>query len=73
MHLEDDFILRVSERFHVVIVIHPGPGTSPGIAFGKDVLRGGSDGADAINSSLVKLHDKGIIHVMVLVVYLNTN
>lgn len=71
MHLENYLVLWVTESLHVIILIHPGPGASPGIFFNKDELRGGSGGADAINGSLVQLQNDLLLDIAVLVVCYN--
>jgi hypothetical protein len=68
MHFKNDLVLWVTESLHVIILIHPGPGASPGISFNKDELRGGSGGSDAINSSLVQLQNDLLLDIVVLVV-----
>jgi hypothetical protein len=68
VHLVDNLVLGVREGLQVVVVVGPGPGAAPGVAFDEDVLAGGASGTDSVNGSLVKVQDEGLVKVVVLVV-----
>jgi hypothetical protein len=68
VHLVDDLVLRVGESLEVVVVVGPGPGSAPGVAFNEDVLGSGTGGTDTVDSGLVQVQDNGLVHVVVLVV-----
>ena len=69
MHLVDDLVGGVGERFHVVVDLNPGPGAGPGVAFDEDVLGCGSCGADAVDGGLVEVENEGLVHVVIFVVW----
>ncbi len=70
MHLVDDLVLRVCLGFQVVV--HPGPGLTNGVrvALHEDVLRCCARCADAVDGGLVEMKHQGLIHVVVLVVWI---
>lgn len=70
VHLVDELVLGVRQAAHRVGVAarHPAPGTGPGVALCRDVLRGGARGADAVDAGLVQADDEVLVHVVELVV-----
>lgn len=70
MHLVDELVLRVFEVDERCTIAggDPGPGTSPRVTFGCDVLLGRASSTDAIDGGLVEVEDKLLVHVVVLVV-----
>jgi hypothetical protein len=67
VHLVDELVLRIFEGTEGGAVAggYPRPGAGPAVAFGRDVLRGGASGADAVDGGLVEVEDELLVHVVV--------
>lgn len=61
MHLVDYFVVGVRQADEIGIDRRPRPGTTPGIPFHKDILRGGSGGPDGINGRLIEVKYKRLV------------
>lgn len=70
MHLVDDLVLGVLEVLESLTIAagDPAVGTSVGVTLDKDVLGGSAGLADGVNGGLVEVGDKGVLHIVVLVV-----
>lgn len=70
VHLVDELVLGILESSHGFAVLggRPSPGTSPRVALSRDVLAGSTSSTDTVDTSLVKVDDKGLVHVVELVV-----
>ena len=69
MHLIDDLVLGIGELLQVVVVVGPLPRPGVLVAFDEDVLGLGTRGADAVDGGLVEVQHKGLVHVVVFVVW----
>jgi hypothetical protein len=75
MHLIDDVVMRIGQCSHggVGAGRYPSPSTGVGVAFDEDSLRRGTCSTDAVDSGLIQVADKGVVHVMVFIVGVEDN
>lgn len=67
MHFVHDLVLRVGERFHVVVDGCPCPGSAPGVALHEDVL-GRAGSSDSVDGGLVETEDEVLVHIVVFII-----